>query len=239
MVTQDELRAGDADRDAALELLREAYSEGRLDRAEFEDRSSSMLAARTYGDVAALLADLPVASDRLPAPPHRPQVGSTRARTTKAGGSRTPAVARRQRQTAAQRQRSMVASVIALMVVLTGGAVMATAPVTDVYADSYPAGGQYDAFGAIPISEIAMLAAGSHVGYEVLRHDGPASVLTVTAATPDAYLVVRVDDDGVTRTSGYGSVSVLLPAGSQAVEVDADAEWAYEQRPMPEQDGAP
>jgi len=52
-------RASDADRDATAERLRAAHGEGRLDTAELEDRLGRCYAAKTYGDLDALVADLP------------------------------------------------------------------------------------------------------------------------------------------------------------------------------------
>jgi Domain of unknown function (DUF1707) len=62
------LRASDADRDAVVDRLREAAGEGRLEPDELEQRVHRALRARTYGDLAALVADLP--NDR-PAPLRR------------------------------------------------------------------------------------------------------------------------------------------------------------------------
>jgi hypothetical protein len=64
---QDELRASDADRDWVVERLRQAHGEGRLDLAEFDERTARAYAARTYGELAAVTADLP-AVDLLAAP---------------------------------------------------------------------------------------------------------------------------------------------------------------------------
>lgn len=63
------LRASDADRDRYLALLREAYAEGRLDGAEYEERMHVALAAKTYRDLVPVLAELPVDPGRLPGPP--------------------------------------------------------------------------------------------------------------------------------------------------------------------------
>jgi len=61
-------RASDADRSRAAERLARALSEGRLDVAEFDERTRRALAATTLGDLAPLTADLPVpAVDRTPA----------------------------------------------------------------------------------------------------------------------------------------------------------------------------
>jgi hypothetical protein len=53
------LRASDADRDAIIDRLRQAAGEGRLEPDELEQRVDRALRARTYGDLAELLADLP------------------------------------------------------------------------------------------------------------------------------------------------------------------------------------
>ena len=55
----DRVRIGDAERDSAATALGEHYSEGRLDRAEFDTRLADALAARTRDDLAVLFSDLP------------------------------------------------------------------------------------------------------------------------------------------------------------------------------------
>jgi hypothetical protein len=69
------LRASDADRDAVTERLREAAGEGRLESDELEQRVDSALRARTYGELAWLVADLP----RSPNMPWRRPGAPTRA----------------------------------------------------------------------------------------------------------------------------------------------------------------
>jgi Flp pilus assembly protein TadB len=59
MRSHHSLRASDADRDAVVDRLREAAGEGRLEADELEQRVDGALRARTYGDLAELLADLP------------------------------------------------------------------------------------------------------------------------------------------------------------------------------------
>jgi hypothetical protein len=67
------MRASDADRERAASLLREHHAAGRLDAAEFNDRLDQAFAARTMGDLDALLADLPgIDLYRLPAASIRP-----------------------------------------------------------------------------------------------------------------------------------------------------------------------
>jgi Domain of unknown function (DUF1707) len=72
------IRASDADRDHAAAQLREHYAAGRLSLDECQERVSATLAARTFGDLAALSADLP---DLVPAAaaPRRPRADGRRA----------------------------------------------------------------------------------------------------------------------------------------------------------------
>lgn len=62
------MRASDADRDVVLAELSQHFQAGRLDHAEFDERSSAALAARTFADLAALMTDLPDLSEPAPAP---------------------------------------------------------------------------------------------------------------------------------------------------------------------------
>lgn len=52
------LRASDLDRDLVRGVLVAAYADGRLDRAEFDERSDTVGAARTLGELPAIVADL-------------------------------------------------------------------------------------------------------------------------------------------------------------------------------------
>ena len=53
------LRAGQADRERAIDVLKAAFAEGRLDIDEFAERVSEVHASKSYRDLAALTADLP------------------------------------------------------------------------------------------------------------------------------------------------------------------------------------
>jgi len=70
----DAARAADADREAVAERLRVAAGEGRLDLEELDDRLGRAYAARTYGQLRVLVADLPAEAgsvarhDALPEP---------------------------------------------------------------------------------------------------------------------------------------------------------------------------
>lgn len=52
------LRASDADREVIHGVLAEAFATGRLDRAEYDERSATVLTARTLGDLPPIVADL-------------------------------------------------------------------------------------------------------------------------------------------------------------------------------------
>lgn len=52
------VRASDADRDVAVELLNEAYQDGRLDALEHVDRLEAAMRAKTLGDLVPRIQDL-------------------------------------------------------------------------------------------------------------------------------------------------------------------------------------
>ena len=64
-----QLRAADADRDKAHQVLQEAYADGRLSWGEFDDRSTAVAAAKTHDQLATLTADLGGAPGPAPYPP--------------------------------------------------------------------------------------------------------------------------------------------------------------------------
>jgi hypothetical protein len=68
------LRAADADRERIAERLRTAHAEGRLDLAEFQQRLERCYEAKTLGELAALVSDLP----RQDRDDERPSFGSLR-----------------------------------------------------------------------------------------------------------------------------------------------------------------
>ena len=59
MARRSVLRASDADREQTTERLRTAAGEGRLLTDELEHRIGAALSARTYGELDAVVADLP------------------------------------------------------------------------------------------------------------------------------------------------------------------------------------
>jgi Domain of unknown function (DUF1707) len=78
-LTRARLRASHADRDQAIDKLKAAFVQGRLTKDELETRATRAFSARTYADLSALTADLPVEppaakppSPPSPAQPRRP-----------------------------------------------------------------------------------------------------------------------------------------------------------------------
>ena len=53
------LRASRADREQVIDLLKAAFVQDRLDKDEFDGRIGQALASRTYGELAAVTADIP------------------------------------------------------------------------------------------------------------------------------------------------------------------------------------
>jgi hypothetical protein len=68
-----ELRASDADREATVVRLREAGGEGRLTLEELADRVERADAARTWGELEALTADLPASKGSAATVPDAPR----------------------------------------------------------------------------------------------------------------------------------------------------------------------
>jgi hypothetical protein len=75
------IRVSDAERNAVAELLGQHYADGRLDQAEFDERVSRAMAAKTRGDLEGIFDDLPdlghgapVAGGGMPAGPGGPGI---------------------------------------------------------------------------------------------------------------------------------------------------------------------
>jgi len=70
------LRASDADREHVVDTLKAAFVQGRLTKEELGIRAGLALAARTYGELTAITADIPAGHDETrprPAQAHRPK----------------------------------------------------------------------------------------------------------------------------------------------------------------------
>src|SRR5581483_9709472 len=66
---RSQLRAGDADRRQVADELQRHYVEGRLTSDELQERVRQAMAARTFGELDALLRDLPAQPAAPPTPP--------------------------------------------------------------------------------------------------------------------------------------------------------------------------
>lgn len=67
-VARSELRASHEDRDRVVELLRVSAGDGRLTAEELDERLEVAMTARTYGELAKLVADLPAAGSVVSVP---------------------------------------------------------------------------------------------------------------------------------------------------------------------------
>ena len=79
------LRASHADREQVIEVLKDAFVQGRLTKHEFDSRAGQALASRTYAELAALTADIPVWPAAAPPPPRQPAGAQNRAPGRHAG----------------------------------------------------------------------------------------------------------------------------------------------------------
>ena len=70
------LRASRADCERVIDLLKAAFVQGRLDKDEFDARIGQALASCTYGELAAVIADIP--AELIGALPRRPPVRARR-----------------------------------------------------------------------------------------------------------------------------------------------------------------
>ncbi len=72
MVERTQMRVSDSERQAAVDRLRVAHDEGRLDLDEYDRRLAAAYASKTYGDLDQLFLDLPAPGlqqpTRIPAP---------------------------------------------------------------------------------------------------------------------------------------------------------------------------
>ena len=70
------MRAASADRERAVDVLKAGFTEGRLTQDEYNERISQAYAAKTYGELAAITADLPAGAlpAVFPVPMYQPPV---------------------------------------------------------------------------------------------------------------------------------------------------------------------
>ena len=69
------MRSSQADRERAIDVLKAAFAEGRLDQDEHTERAGRVYSSRTYADLAVLTADLPAGplGTLAPHPPWLPE----------------------------------------------------------------------------------------------------------------------------------------------------------------------
>jgi hypothetical protein len=72
-VARRDMRVSDDERHSVVDELRAHFGAGRLDLAEFEDRTNAALAARVRGELEPLLDDLPELRPPVTGPPVRPR----------------------------------------------------------------------------------------------------------------------------------------------------------------------
>jgi hypothetical protein len=68
-LARNELRASHEDRDRIVEMLRVAAGDGRLTSEELDERLESALTAKTYGELAVLVTDLPASPQAMTVAP--------------------------------------------------------------------------------------------------------------------------------------------------------------------------
>ena len=89
------MRASAAERERAVDVLKAAFTEGRLSQDEYSDRVGAVQVSKTYGDLAVLMGDLPVGPfGSLPPPPAPAYPGYPGYPPTQAGPGHPPALAR-------------------------------------------------------------------------------------------------------------------------------------------------
>jgi Domain of unknown function (DUF1707) len=92
-MTDRPIRASDQERESVVDVLRDAFTDGRLTFDEFEERTAAAYAAKTWTDLRPLTSDLPAQpvlgvglnhrpQEYRPAPPHAvpPAIGPRRGR---------------------------------------------------------------------------------------------------------------------------------------------------------------
>jgi hypothetical protein len=78
-MTDRPIRASDKERDSVVDVLRDAYTDGRLTLDEFEERTAAAYAAKTWTDLRQLTGDLPVEPLLGADLNHRPQAAQLQA----------------------------------------------------------------------------------------------------------------------------------------------------------------
>ena len=83
---ESHLRAADTDREAVATALGTHMAAGRLTLAKYDERVARAYAAKTYGELEQLTADLPAAARRTPAAPTAPPAPHQQSQPARAQG---------------------------------------------------------------------------------------------------------------------------------------------------------
>ena len=86
MATESWMRAADREREETVEILRCAYTEGRLTSAELDERAEAAFKAPTLGELRGLIADISSCGPVAPLPPDLPWPGAPRQPRPSAAG---------------------------------------------------------------------------------------------------------------------------------------------------------
>ena len=78
-MTDRMIRASDQERESVVDILRDAFTDGRLTFDEFEERTASAYAAKTWTQLRELTSDLPAQPVLGVGLSHRPQAGPPQA----------------------------------------------------------------------------------------------------------------------------------------------------------------
>ena len=78
-MTDRPIRASDQERESFVDVLRDAFTDGRLTFDEFEERTASAYAAKTWAQLRELTSDLPAQPVLGVGLSHRPQAGQPQA----------------------------------------------------------------------------------------------------------------------------------------------------------------
>jgi hypothetical protein len=122
---QGHMRASRVDRDRVVDVLKSAFAEERLAKDELDDRLGRALAARTWEDLDALVADIP-AGPR-PARPPVPAAPSQAERVTVRPSSVHPRPDRPHRGRRASRSMRALVALMAVVILLAGSTAGAVA----------------------------------------------------------------------------------------------------------------
>jgi hypothetical protein len=109
-IARSELRASHEDRDRVVELLRVSAGDGRLTAEELDERLEQAMTARTYGELARLVADLPAPGGSLAVPVPVPAPAAARAKDVARIDTRSGHVKRVDRWVVPQRMEVKVTS---------------------------------------------------------------------------------------------------------------------------------